>query len=395
MPQQFVDVVEVHVVVAHLVGLAGQFADVSVAVHLRAPFLVGASEVAQRVLRGVRVDGRHVGHHAAGIGVEVRASAVVPPQHVAHVGPSPSRQWRAPSDASVEPCLAVPQSVGSSGEAGAQRVDIGVGGVDAQSFVGRQPYGVLLREPQGAEGVGDELPVGCEQDISVAVVGPGECLERDAGRLVTASWLQSIVTVASHLFLGHVAHDGVECRRVTETFGVEAPDGTFLCVGGQGGDVRLPAAPRVVAEGVAPPPPFVACLAEGSGVERLESLPVADEESDVDAIVAVVGGEHGSVAGFEPHPGVRTIEGARVAVVPVDAHDFPVVGEVVHGSRCFMCLVVGPEEACCRQQGGQRRQVFAVHIVPFAYSTTLSSSCHLMMAEICGMRAMAIFFCPW
>ena len=39
MPKQLIDIVEVHIVVAHLVGLAGEFADIAIAIHLCSPFL--------------------------------------------------------------------------------------------------------------------------------------------------------------------------------------------------------------------------------------------------------------------------------------------------------------------------------------------------------------------
>ena len=73
---------------------------------------------------------------------------------------------------------------------------------------------------------------------------------------------------------------------------------------------------------------------------------------DIEAVVAVIGGEDGTVAGLQAHPGVRSVEGTGVAVGAVDADDLAVVGVVVHGSCRFPVFVPG----CCME--GQCRQEY-------------------------------------
>ncbi len=71
VPHEFVDVVEVHVVVAHLVGAPRQAADVAVRVDRRAPLLEGACKVAVRILLRLGIDWRDIRDHAPGVLDEV------------------------------------------------------------------------------------------------------------------------------------------------------------------------------------------------------------------------------------------------------------------------------------------------------------------------------------
>ena len=50
VPHQFVDVVQIHVVVVHLVVAVGIAADITIAVHLRTPFLLCPCQVQDRIL---------------------------------------------------------------------------------------------------------------------------------------------------------------------------------------------------------------------------------------------------------------------------------------------------------------------------------------------------------
>ena len=90
MPQEFVYVAEVHVVVVHLVVALRIAADVAVAVHLGAPFLLGPRHVLFRILGGMRIYGGDTVYLRLGVGVEMRAGAVVPAQEVAAVGSAPT-----------------------------------------------------------------------------------------------------------------------------------------------------------------------------------------------------------------------------------------------------------------------------------------------------------------
>ena len=103
----------------HLIVALGVATDVAVGVHLRAPPLLGPGEVQRGVLRGVRNGGRDIGHLTLGIGIEVGALTVVPPQHIAHIGRAPTGQRHTPAHTAVEPRLTVPVAIGSKSQGAA------------------------------------------------------------------------------------------------------------------------------------------------------------------------------------------------------------------------------------------------------------------------------------
>ena len=133
MPEQPVDVVDVHVIVVHRVVAVGVTADVPVAVHRCPPSFHGARHVQCGVLLRVWQRWRHVAHLALGVCCEVPVGAVGPSDGISDIASAPSGKRRAPSYASVLPCVAVPQSVGGSHEDGAEDVEDGVGRVELDS----------------------------------------------------------------------------------------------------------------------------------------------------------------------------------------------------------------------------------------------------------------------
>ena len=64
MPEQFIDIVEVHIIVAHLSVIIRQLADVAVAIHRSAPLLSRTSQILGCILGRMRIDGFDVAHHA-------------------------------------------------------------------------------------------------------------------------------------------------------------------------------------------------------------------------------------------------------------------------------------------------------------------------------------------
>ena len=71
MPQEFVDEVEVHVVVVHDIRAVRIAADIAVGIHLRAPLFSCPREAFLGVGRRMGDGGFHVGHLAVGIGGEM------------------------------------------------------------------------------------------------------------------------------------------------------------------------------------------------------------------------------------------------------------------------------------------------------------------------------------
>ena len=113
VPQQFVDVVQVHVVVVHLVVAVRVAADIAVAVHLRSPLLLRPCQVHRCILRRMRNRWRNIGHLTGGICVEMAAGAVVPSQHIGQISGTPASQRHSPSHGPMKPGLSVPYSIGS------------------------------------------------------------------------------------------------------------------------------------------------------------------------------------------------------------------------------------------------------------------------------------------
>ena len=83
VPQQFVDVVQVHVVMVHLVVALWITTNIAIGIHLRAPSLLSSGQILCRILRGMgnhRLDARHL---TLGVGIEMTDSPVVPSEHIA------------------------------------------------------------------------------------------------------------------------------------------------------------------------------------------------------------------------------------------------------------------------------------------------------------------------
>ena len=113
VPQQFVDIVEVHVVVVHLVIAFRITADVAIRVHLCAPLLRSPGKVECGVLRGMGYRRLYIGHLALGVCIEVRDGTIVPTEYIAQIACPPSCQRHAPSNTAMQPCLSVPVAIGS------------------------------------------------------------------------------------------------------------------------------------------------------------------------------------------------------------------------------------------------------------------------------------------
>ena len=130
VPQQLIDIVQVHVVVVHLVVAIGITTDVAIGIHLRMPFLLSARHLLGSILRGMWDIGLDVRHLTIGIGIEVTDGSVLPSQHVAQITCAPTRQGHAPSDTSMQPGQSVPVAISSQHEGTTQRIDIRIGGIE-------------------------------------------------------------------------------------------------------------------------------------------------------------------------------------------------------------------------------------------------------------------------
>ena len=126
VPQQFVDVDKIHVVVVKLVVVFRCAADIAVRVHRRAPSVCPAGQPVGRV----RQMGQHGGHArdlTAGIGLKMTLLPFGPAQEVARISPTPSGQLRLPAHGSVKPRLSVPGPVGRRREDSAHGIEPNIG----------------------------------------------------------------------------------------------------------------------------------------------------------------------------------------------------------------------------------------------------------------------------
>ena len=101
VPEQLVDIVQVHIVVVHLVVAFRIATDIAVGVHLRTPFLLGTGEVHLGILRRVgdgRLDFRHL---TLGVGIEMTDGTVGPAEDITEITRTPACQGHTPTDAAV------------------------------------------------------------------------------------------------------------------------------------------------------------------------------------------------------------------------------------------------------------------------------------------------------
>ena len=126
MPEQFVDVAQIHVVVMHLIGSVWISADISVTVLRRTPFFFRACEVQYTILSRMWDDKRNICHLTGCIIVKMSACAVVPTETITGVCRSPARKLHSPAYCSVKPHLAIPNSISSNGQCSTNRIQIGI-----------------------------------------------------------------------------------------------------------------------------------------------------------------------------------------------------------------------------------------------------------------------------
>ena len=95
------------------------------------------------------------------------------------------------------------------------------------------------------------------------------------------------------------------------------------------GEAHPSLAPPPVAEDIVAASASVARLAVFGGVEGVVLSSDGDKEADVPAVVLLVAGEYGAVAGLQaPFAFVAAIKGTRIEVRAVDAHEGVAIGEV-------------------------------------------------------------------
>ena len=133
MPKQFIDIIQVHIVVMHLVVSLRIATDITIRIHLRAPFFLGSGKIERRVLRGMRNRGFHIRYLTLGIGIEMTHGPVIPSQHISQIACAPTCQRHPPSHTTMQPRLPVPVAIGGQRQSTAKGINIRVGGLEMDS----------------------------------------------------------------------------------------------------------------------------------------------------------------------------------------------------------------------------------------------------------------------
>ena len=124
MPKQLVHIIEVHVIMVHLIIALRITTDITIRIHLCAPFFLGTRHIHLRVLRRMRNRRFYIGHLTLGIGIEMAQLTLIPPQYIPHIGSTPSGQRHTPSYTAMQPCLSVPVAICSKTKSASQCINI-------------------------------------------------------------------------------------------------------------------------------------------------------------------------------------------------------------------------------------------------------------------------------
>ena len=112
MPQQFVDIAKIHIVVVHLIIAAGVTADISIAVLRGSPLLHRACQGEGCVLSRMGNGVRHVNDLTGCIGIKMRTYTVVPTKGIAGICRTPATEGHTPTDSAVQPDFTIPNAIG-------------------------------------------------------------------------------------------------------------------------------------------------------------------------------------------------------------------------------------------------------------------------------------------
>ena len=128
VPQQFVYVAEVHVIMVHLVISPGISTNIPVAVLRCSPNLGRTCQCKSGILCRMRNRIRNPGYLTGGIVIKMSACAIVPTQYIAYISSAPTAQRHTPTDSSMQPhALFSPNAIGGNGKRTAKRIEIRIG----------------------------------------------------------------------------------------------------------------------------------------------------------------------------------------------------------------------------------------------------------------------------
>ena len=357
VPQQFVDIVQVHVIVVHDVTTVGIAADIAIGVHLRAPGLGGTSQSLFRILRRMRNHRLHIRHLTVGIGREMRDGTVGHTEHIAEEACPPPIECHAPDDSAMQPHLSIPCTVGSSHQRSTKCVNIGVGGVE-DNLTG-QPVMVfhgLIEELLGSSPVGNIDRIRASSiDSHQRVCRPCAHCPSDRlfvslfwSRVEAVSWICVHVTPAMKRFYLDIAHHALQSRIYREPVSLKCPD-TGLSVGhGQSSYRQGALTEGRISQPIGAHTGIVAGLAL-SRVLQLNGRSIhMQAETDIPMVLSPIGAEDGTVARLYPEVGISAVECTGIAVSAVHTHDITPVRVILQSSWFGSCLCrEWHQDGCC------------------------------------------------
>ena len=82
MPEQLINIIQVHIIVMHLVVTFRITADISIGIHLCTPFFLGTRQIHHGILRRMGYHWFNIRHLTLGVGIEMRNSPFMPAQYI-------------------------------------------------------------------------------------------------------------------------------------------------------------------------------------------------------------------------------------------------------------------------------------------------------------------------
>ena len=129
MPQKFIDITQVHIVMVHLVILTRIATNITIAIHLSAPFLFRTSKIHCSILSWMRIHSRNIGNLTCCIGIEMRTGTIVPAQCISCISCTPTTKRHSPAYCSVKPYFSTPDTICRYSQCWTKRIKVRIGSI--------------------------------------------------------------------------------------------------------------------------------------------------------------------------------------------------------------------------------------------------------------------------
>ena len=368
VPQQFVYVTEIHVIMVHLIVTARIAADISVAVLRCSPYLGRTCKRKGRILCRMRNRIGNFGHLTGSIVVEMSSCPVVPAQHIAYVCGTPAAQRHTPADSSMQPhALFPPNTVGSNSKCTAKRIEIRIGSSDSDAsgqftaslLKGKILYTAILHFLQFITGNAHiQMPVGRKAAF--------QCLQHCTVfcRLKTSRRVCPHISATGKLLPadGRIQHFQLAAGRQLTG---KLPNGHLFRKTCQYGNFQAAIfSPCLVFQGIRTRTRIITRLTPIGFFQRCNrTVRQMQAKTDITAVVLDIRGKYRTVAGFQAPCRMSAIQSTCVAVLAVDADKLFTGRQVLQhtGSSPLMVIVgSGFYQIACFLRSFRRRSILRV-----------------------------------